>query len=396
MTVSKMNDIFMKFFKISIKVLCFLVLFFVLSCKEVKTNNDVRKETPILEYKNEEWNESSLSEYIVTYFSEAYQIQSSFFKKATVENTDLLREIVHNTNFKNKGEGRRPKKERHNELGYMFKDKGVGENCGFMSTTLFDVYKSFGFKVKRYDVIDGSLKGFLKYRDSHVFVEVYIPSLGKYIVQDPTINNSVYSCTNQERMSFEEIRKSLYSNTLPCFLENKVSRYMIPNEKLSLRQKIGVLEDYYTGTILSLRKFEGVEEVQIKLHDLAIVANEKERVSDLNFFKKLCTTCELDKNTFTENKAIQNFMKCLNTKVLAQGIRTASFDREENGFLIQYTNEKGKNVLYDPINKFYIGKSYFSYAYWDLNNRGYLLARDFKYMVPKKFYSYRTNEVFEF
>ncbi|GBF18515.1 MULTISPECIES: hypothetical protein [Arenibacter] len=308
-----------------------------------------------------------------------------------------MREIVHHTNYKNKGEGRRPKKERYNELGYMFKTQGVGENCGFMSTTLFDVYRAMGFKAKRYDVIDGSWKGFLKYRDSHVFVEVYIPSLKKYIVQDPTINNSVFSCKNQERLSFEEIRKNLYMGNLqPCFLENKVSVYMTPNRKLSLRQKIGVLEDYYTGSILSLRKFDGVEEVIIKLHNLGIIANEEKRVSDLKVLKALCTTCKFDVDILKDNSEIQNFMKCLNSKVLAQGILITSFNRSEQGFLIQYTNDRELNVLYDPSHDLYVGKSYFTYAYWDLNNRGYFLERDAKYMVPLKFYSYRTNEVFEF
>ncbi len=384
-----------------IRAVIFFVSFFLLySCKrgvkDVENALPENKKFFDLE-KNQIVTLEDLKNYIVTYSIEKHNVGVGFFDKATIDNTDLLREIVHYVNYKNKAEGRRPKKERYNELGYMFKEEGVGENCGFMSTTLFDIYQSLGFTIKRYDVIDGNLDGFLKYRDSHVFVEVYIPSLKKYIVQDPTINNSVFSCENLERLSFEEIRKGIYrDNKAPCFLDNNVSKYMSPSGKLTLRQKIGILEDYYTGSILSVKKFNDLEEVQFKLHDMNIVANENKRVVDLNELKTLCATCKLDKNRFVENAIFQRFMKCLNTKVLVHGVLTSSFNKKEKGFLVQFTNEKGLNVLYDPIYDFYIGKSYFTYAYWDLNNRGFLRERDLKYMIPLKFYSYRTNEVFEF
>ena len=52
------------------------------------------------EFKNEEWNDSGLKDYILTYTSDKQQVQPHFFEQATVENTDLLREIVHHTNYK--------------------------------------------------------------------------------------------------------------------------------------------------------------------------------------------------------------------------------------------------------------------------------------------------------
>lgn len=198
--------------KITIQILSFLILSSLFLCCKGKTKGDEVDPHEFEKALISEWNQitvyNDLKNYIITHSVENYKVKASFFDKATIENTDLLREMVHHSNYKNKAEGRRPKKERRAELGYMFKGQGVGENCGFMSTTLFDMYRALGFKVKRYDVIDGSLKGFLKYRDSHVFVEVYIPRLKKYIIQDPTINNSVLSCEYQKRLSLKKSEKA--------------------------------------------------------------------------------------------------------------------------------------------------------------------------------------------
>ncbi len=347
-------------------------------------------------YKGENRSYDYLRQYILEYAVVNYEVDSNFFDTPTTINTDILREIVHYVNYKNKAAGRRPDKKIYNTLGYMFKDS-VGENCGFMGTTLFDIYKSFGYHVKRYDVLDGNLNGFLKYRDSHVFVEVYIPGLKKYIIQDPTFNNSLISCNTNQRLSFEEVRKQLYMDDVqPCFLDNKVSDKMSPIGKLSARQKISVLEDYYTGTVLSAKKFEGLDDSMIQLHDMGKIANENKRSKNREDIEKRCNECKSSDVSLNENIEIKDFMACINKKILAHVIVTRSFDQKEKGFLIQYTNEKGENVLYDPFHNWHLGKSYFTYAYWDLNNRGFLLARDFKYTVPLKFYSYRKNEVLDF
>jgi len=340
---------------------------------------------------------NELKKTIVKYYSENTSIKPSFFNNATIENTDLLREFVHYSNYKNKSEGRIPQKNRAKEVGYMFKEDGVGDNCGFMATTLYDIYRAFGYKVKRYDVIDGSLSGFSKYRDSHVFVEVYIPSLEKYIMQDPTANNSLYSCEKKERLSLKEIRENIILyNLTPCFLDNKISVNLSPNEALSIIQKNSFLDDYYTGAILSYKKFNGLEETQINLHDLKITAVEDKRVVNLNGLKKLCDSCGLKNEDNQENFKYQTFLKCLNTQIFAQGIVTSSFDKKQKGFLIQYTRDNGQNALYDPFNNFNYNKSYFNYTYWDLKSRGYLHKRDERYMLISKFYSYRLNKILEF
>lgn len=67
-------------------------------------------------------------------------------------------------------------------------DKKYRVQCAGLAQILFGIYQGLDYSAILCDWVDMSPS---HYTDSHMLVEVYIPELGKYIIQDPSYNMMV-------------------------------------------------------------------------------------------------------------------------------------------------------------------------------------------------------------
>jgi hypothetical protein len=315
-----------------------------------------------------------LKEYVLDFIKKNFDINLKSLNRATIENIDFLRNVVHHMNW----EYKLRKRAKDDTTGYLFKEQAGGD-CGFISTTLFDIYKALGFKVRRYDLVDGALYGHAKYRDSHVLTEVYIPELNKYIVQDGTYN---IACTlNGNRLSLSEIKESILLNGLSVDLINKSIHMSInPNGVLSERQKISILDDYYLGSIINFRSYNGNDTTEASMwfsiqkgrsDKQTSLSTLKDLISHYNFYKLINNRSEL-------YQALSN----INDSAFVHAFVTKSLDGTEKSILLQFTNTDGRVFCYDPINDLFFSKSYDNLLYWEFNSIGYVDDKYTKYLLP--------------
>lgn len=195
-------------------------------------------------------------DYLKGYVEQAIGSPPGFFDVATVENTARLRDFVHQSNFRFYANGR-PSSECLHDVGCMFR-KQVGQSCGFMTISLLAIFEAFGFEARGYNTIDGTLSGPLKYRDSHVLPEVWIPDLHKYVVQDPTFNLSFEQCSSHQPLSFDEIQAAILDGEKIC--TNAGTLHPEASDRpLTPKALAGMFDDYYGATRLATIKYDGPE-----------------------------------------------------------------------------------------------------------------------------------------
>jgi len=332
-------------------------------------------------YTGDDQDYNYLKNYILDLMANNYGLPPSDFTSATVEGTTHLRNLVHYLNNTYQPR-KRPSSTCTKSIGCMFKER-AGANCGFISTTLYDIYRALGYEVKRYDVIDGTLNGPLKYRDSHVFNEVYIPALGKYILQDATYNVSVTDC-HGGILSWQDIRNSLLLMDQDVCLDDSGGMHtnLNPQGHPSKRQEINLFDDYYLGTLYSARRYDGTREMSGSILGVSNKTNNASQYfSSSAEVRSLASACSCNASVFSDDAQLLSCVTCLNATKFAYGFITSSLDGRDKGFLIQYTNASGTLAILDPlISNFQCECSYDYFAYWNLGSKGFVRSTDKRYM----------------
>ena len=229
----------------------------------------------------------------------------------------------------------------------MFTKKGGG-TCGFVSLSLFNIYSILGYPARRYDVVDGSLKtmkahNHFDYRDSHAFVEVYLPSLKKFVLQDPTYNHFWNHCESKEPLSYFELQQLLYKkDEIPCLVSGPMNHKNYPKGQVSNRLYINLLDDYL-GFIVSIYFTQNGKRLHYSSRDLARFKYKK-LFPDKESLQIASRGCGCKKSKMTQ------CLKCLNNKGDAIGIEGL------NTFGIQA--QVGKNIYFftPRDSKFYSGR----------------------------------------
>jgi len=140
-----------------------------------------------------------------------------FFAIPSIENTSVLRNYVHHLLTKEHknldkaiyGPGKA-------SMLRVLKGLEAGEfwvECGGLSQILFGIYQGLGYCAVLSDWVDQSPSS---YTDSHMLVEVYIPELNKYIIQDPSFN--IIVTFRSEPISSLDLMMLL---RIPIIIENK-------------------------------------------------------------------------------------------------------------------------------------------------------------------------------
>lgn len=285
----------------------------------------------------------------------------------SLEGADTIRKIIYDINRRNKSV-KRPSIEckRNAVKGCMFTEK-VGDNCGFISSTMQGVYEAVGYRVRTYNTIDGPYDGSLKYRDSHVFNEVYIPVLKSWVIQDATFDISVKDCNSSERLSFEEINTKYFTGDRACFTGRDVSPLVLAS----------IVDDYYTGLPYSIITDDNSTSGRpSSLRALSKVENEKnvqiafDRCSDL----------------ITEDQEIlyKKFSTCIKSYVDASVFVSGYFDGPKwVGINYLYSEKNIKTIV--PALGLNYGRSYDEWIYVE-KQKGDIESKMLPLMFPKYFY----------
>lgn len=109
-----------------------------------------------------------------------------YFAIPTVENTSLLRDYVHHKLTK-EHESLEKVNRKAGKLRVLrwLEDQKYRVQCGGLARILSGIYRGLGYSAVLCDWVDMEPS---YYTDSHTLVEVYIPELGKYIIQDSAYN----------------------------------------------------------------------------------------------------------------------------------------------------------------------------------------------------------------
>ena len=134
-----------------------------------------------------------LARYVLKELRKRERLQNQdFFAIPTVESTSVLRDYVHHKLTKEhesleKAPYGRGKASMLQVLKWL-DDKKYRVQCAGLAQILFGIYRALGYSAVLSDWVDMSPS---YYTDSHMLVEVYIPELEKYIIQDPSYNMMV-------------------------------------------------------------------------------------------------------------------------------------------------------------------------------------------------------------
>jgi len=131
-----------------------------------------------------------LANYVIDKLMEKKETYSNdYFAIPTVKNTSVLRDYVHHQLTKEhldleKADYGSGKASMLQVLKWL-ETKEYRVQCGGLAQILFGIYRGLGYSAVLSDWVD---KAPFYYTDSHMLVEVYIPELNKYIIQDPSFN----------------------------------------------------------------------------------------------------------------------------------------------------------------------------------------------------------------
>jgi len=140
----------------------------------------------------------------------------------TVENTSMIRDYVYQLQQGAQHQGKPVIKGSATplEIHIALKDATHSALCGGLSKLLWGIYKAFGYRTTRYSYIDNT---FCCYSESHAVVDVAIPDLNRYIVQDPTFN--VTWKWDEVYIGVQEIKPLLVSGANVYYEKNGRSPY---------------------------------------------------------------------------------------------------------------------------------------------------------------------------
>jgi len=110
-----------------------------------------------------------------------------YFTVPAVENTSVLRDYVHHLLTKEHLDLEKASYQRVPMVQVVrwLEERKYRVLCGGLAQILFGIYRGLGYSAVRSDWVDLEPT---HYTDSHMLVEVYVPELGKYIVQDAAYN----------------------------------------------------------------------------------------------------------------------------------------------------------------------------------------------------------------
>jgi hypothetical protein len=115
--------------------------------------------------------------------------------------------------------------------------------CGAAATLLFAAYKAFGFSTRLFDVVDGAD---FNYAGSHVTTDVYLPSLGRYVLQDATYNVSGVAGTGTLDV-FDMIGRSRAASLPPLTDDG----YVVAGPVHAWRYQTNVFYSFFAGGVVS-------------------------------------------------------------------------------------------------------------------------------------------------
>ena len=169
-----------------------------------------------------------LAKYVLEELSQKEDFYSQdYFAVPTVENTSGLRDYVHHKLTKQhesleKAHYGGGKASMLQVLKWL-DDKKYRVQCAGLAQILFGIYRALGYSAVLSDWVDMSPS---YYTDSHMLVEVYIPELEKYIIQDPSYNMMVLH--NNTPINTLELMSLLRNGQV---LENKEISFVNDMEK---------------------------------------------------------------------------------------------------------------------------------------------------------------------
>ncbi len=137
-----------------------------------------------------------LARYVIKRLAEKDDIyRKDYFDNPTIENTSVLRDYVHHRLTKDHLNLKKAVyvngKTSMLQVLQWLEEKTFRVQCGGLAQILFGIYRGLGYSAVLCDWVD---KDPSNYTDSHILVEVYIPQLNKYIIQDPSFNIMVTYC----------------------------------------------------------------------------------------------------------------------------------------------------------------------------------------------------------
>lgn len=184
-----------------------------------------------------------LAKYVSNELKKGGLYSQDYFDIPRVENTSVLRDYVHHKLTK-QHEGLKKAPYGGGKVSMLqvlkwLEEKKYMVQCAGLAQILFGIYRGLGFSAVLSDFVDMSPS---YYTDSHMLVEVYIPELEKYIIQDPSFNMMVLHndrpINTLELMSLLQNSKVLENNAISFVNNTKGNEegVFIPVKELSYEQ----------------------------------------------------------------------------------------------------------------------------------------------------------------
>ena len=139
----------------------------------------------------EECQHKKLSKYVVRELKQKNTLfNEKYFNEPNIDNVSLLRDYVHHKLTKKHLALPKAKKYGGGRISMLkvlkwLEAEKYRVQCAGLAQILYGIYKGLGYNAVLCDWVD---KTPFYYTDSHMLVEVYIPEIKKYIIQDPSFN----------------------------------------------------------------------------------------------------------------------------------------------------------------------------------------------------------------